>query len=362
MSVTDNLFKTIINGKDGRNIGIPTGLDTIDKYTYGVQRGYLTTVFADSGAGKTTYALFSYVYAPLKFALANNIDISVLYFSFEMSAEALFAKLLSLYIWDTHQKVVSFDEIMSLTSPMSEETFELIVDAKAWLETIERRITVIDKPITPEQISVVLRMWNEKYGKFIDLESGQEDYVPFNRDMYKIVILDHVKLVKNNGKGVKVTIDETCDEFIYFRNKCNITGVFVQQANRQSKSMDRRNGGFQLLQLDDMSDSSGPAQASEIVIGIFHPHREKMNKIDVYNVKVLKDRIRCVQILKQRYGQSDVNKCVNFFGEIGWFRELPEEILDYEPFLNLTDNVKSDKIKSDPISMAPISPNMDFQL
>lgn len=49
MSITDNLFKTIINGKNGRNIGIPTGMETIDKYTYGVQRGYLTTVFADSG-------------------------------------------------------------------------------------------------------------------------------------------------------------------------------------------------------------------------------------------------------------------------------------------------------------------------
>lgn len=236
-----------------------------------------------------------------------------------MSSEALFAKLLSLYIWDTYKRIVSFDEIMSLTSPMSEETFKIIVDAKAWLETIESKITVIDKAITPQQISVILRMWNGKYGKFIDLENDQEDYVPTNRDIYKIVVLDHVKLTKDNGKGAKATIDETCDEFIYYRNKCNITGVFIQQANRQSKSMDRRNGGFQMLQLDDMSDSSGPAQASEIVIGIFHPHREKMNKIDVYNVKVLKDRIRVIQILKQRYGQSDVNKCVNFFGVYRFF-------------------------------------------
>ena len=37
-----------------------------------------------------------------------------------------------------------------------------------------------------------------------------------------------------------------------------------------------------MLQLDDMSDSSGTAQASEIVIGIYHPHREKLTKIDKY--------------------------------------------------------------------------------
>lgn len=298
------------------------------------------------------------MYAPLKHAIENNSDIAVLYFSFEMSSEALFAKLLSLYIWDTYKEVVSFDEIMSLTSPVSDETFKLIVDAKAWLETIEKRITVIDKALTPDQIANVLRKWNSKYGKFIDLENNQEDYIAYNKNMYKIVILDHVKLIVG---GNREAIDKTCNEFIYYRNKCNITGVFVQQANRQMKSMDRRNGGFQLLQMDDMSESSGPGQASEIVIGIFHPNREKMNKIDNYNVKILKDRVRCIQILKQRYGQSDINKCVGFYGEAGWFKELPEEILDYEPYLELTDtdNQISQKIES--FEDFPVNESTDFQ-
>ena len=89
------------------------------------------------------------------------------------------------------------------------------------------------------------------------------------------------------------------------------------------KSMDRRTGGFQMLQMDDMADSSAPSQASEIVIGIFHPSREKMAKIDGYNVKILKDRIRVVQILKNRFGESDINICVDFNGAIGYFTELP---------------------------------------
>lgn len=305
-------------------------------------------------AGKTTYSLNSFVYKPLMHSLAEGIKMSILYFSFEMSSEALFAKLLSLYIYDTYGIVVSFKDILSLNNPISDELFNLLIDSKAWLETIEQMITVIDKPLTPTQIDVVLRAWNEKYGKFIPLENDQESYIPHDRDIYKIVIIDHVKLTKNTGKGTKVTIDEVCDSFIYYRNKCAITGIFIQQANRQSKSMDRRNGGFQLLQLDDMSDSSGPAQASEIVIGIFHPYREKMPKIDDYNVKILKDRIRAIQILKNRYGQSDVVRCVSFFGEIGMFRELPpaNEILDYEPFIHLTSSVpqKQDKKENSEMS------------
>lgn len=38
---------------------------------------------------------------------------------------------------------------------------------------------------------------------------------------------------------------------IYFRNKCDITGVFVQQLNRNAKSMDRKTNGYELVQLDD---------------------------------------------------------------------------------------------------------------
>lgn len=49
MSITDSLFKQIISGKSGNNIGIPTALPTIDKYTYGIQKSQIITVFADSG-------------------------------------------------------------------------------------------------------------------------------------------------------------------------------------------------------------------------------------------------------------------------------------------------------------------------
>lgn len=361
MSISNNLFKTILSGKEGRNIGIPTGLKTLDTYTYGIQRGYLTTIFGDTGSGKTTYALFTHVYAPLMYALETGLDLSILYFSFEMSSEALFGKLLSLYIWDTYKEIVSFEEIMSLKTPISDDKFKYVSDSKAWLDTIEKYITVIDKPLNASDIGETLRSWNEKHGKFIPLPNEQEDYIPNNKECVKIAVLDHVKLIAG---GTRKDIDDACNEFIYFRNKCNITGVFVQQANRQSKSMDRRNGGFQLLQLDDMSESSGPAQASEIVIGIFYPHREKMASIGnhedgKYNVKILKDRIRCVQILKQRYGQSDVNKCVSFYGEIGWFKELPpaNDILDYEPYLNLKDTVTQKTIKEPEVSKI-----MDFSL
>lgn len=85
-------------------------------------------------------------------------------------------------------------------------------------------------------------------------------------------------------------------------------------------------------------DTSGTTDASEVVIALFFPYREKIARCEGYPIQnVLKKRFRLCQILKNRYGQADVNKGLLFYGEIGMFKELPkpEEIGDYEPFLTL---------------------------
>jgi hypothetical protein len=274
--------------------------------------------------------------------LENGLDINLLFFSFEMNADSLMAKLMSLYIWDTYQKIVPYSTIMSLVEPIGEEDFKLVCDSKAWLETIEKHITIIDTPITPQQCSVVLRMWNERFGEFIESDNDQESYVPKNPTAFNAVIVDHVKLTKDNGKGAKNTIDELCNEAIFYRNKCGNSFYLVQQINRNSKSMDRRMNGFELLQLDDLSDSSGTAQASEIVIGLFNPHRERRVKLEGYNIRELGDRARTWQCLKNRYGQSDKNVMLAFYGEIGYFKELPkaEDLVDYDDWKELDNSIK----------------------
>jgi hypothetical protein len=207
-------------------------------------------------------------------------------------------------------------------------------------------MTIIDTPITPVQMDLTIREWNSKFGRFVYLNNDQEAFIPKDKDAYNIIIIDHVRLAKDNGKGVKATIDEEANVAIYYRNKCQNTFILVQQINRNSKSMDRRLNNFQLLQHDDLSDSSGTGQASEIIIGLFNAHREKLGKLDGYNFKNLGDRARIWQCMKNRFGQSDKNVAMAFYGEIGYFRELPdpEDIDDYEKLINLkTSSPKEEK-------------------
>ena len=359
MDLIDSLYNRIESGRDGNNLGIPTGMPDLDRYTYGIQRRFMSTVFADSGAGKTTYTLFTHVYKPLQYHLEHpEISVEVLVFSLEMSAEVLLTKLLSLYILDTYHESVSFSEILSLGTILNDAKYKLVVKAKEWLRKIKPHLTIYDKAINADGVYTVVKSWAANFGSFDDSDDFQDRYIPNDPKGYKIVVVDHMRLLSGSDK--KTEINKCADNLIVLRDLCDLTIALIQQANRQFKSVERRSSGTGYLQLDDLADASGPAQGSEIVIGIYFPYREKRVTCEDYAIKNgLGSNARLIQILKQRYGSSDIMKMVLFRGEIGYYKELPkpEEIDDYSKYLDLQylfnslperkiEEVKKDKIET----------------
>lgn len=85
----------------------------------------------------------------------------------------------------------------------------------------------------------------------------------------------------------------------------------------------------------------------EVCIGIYNPLRFKLKTHKKYPIIIegaaegqfggLRDRYRAACLLKNRQGESDKLISLNFFGELGIFRELPkpDEITDYTQYLTL---------------------------
>jgi hypothetical protein len=101
--------------------------------------------------------------------------------------------------------------------------------------------------------------------------------------------------------------------------------------------MDRRQSENYLPSLEDLSDSGGPAQASETVIAIYDPSREKRNRCEGYDIRQLGCRARLPVVIKNRFGMSDMKEMTAFYGEIGLWKELPlpEQINDYSIYQRL---------------------------
>lgn len=345
MNYTNQLKKEIESGRQGKNIGISTGLPKLDSVIYGVQRKYLYLIGSDSGAGKSSFMINVFIYNLLK--NKGNKDVSILLYSFEMGSSVVLAKLLSLYIFDEFQVFVTYEDILSLTTTLQDDYYKYVKKGLEWLESIQKYITIYDKPLNTSGIYATCKEWLKQYGEFIQLGEHKEDYIEKNPEMYKIVILDHLGLIAGQ-ESKKQKMDIVSDYFIYFRNKCSMTGVFVQQLNRNSKSMERKTNGYELLDTSDLSDSSGPTQAAETILLLYYPYREKIPKVEGYPIQnILKHRFRLIQCTKNRFGRSDVNVGATFHGEIGMFKELPrpDEISDYSKYLDLekhtTDNLNT---------------------
>lgn len=342
MSGIKHLRHRIEQGRIGKNIGVSTGLPMVDKIIFGIQKKYLYTVGADTSGGKTAFALDVFVHNLIK----NRGDrkVHILYYSFEMAEDVLLARLLSRHIWEEYQEIITYEEILSLTKIISDHKLAIVNKAIPWLESIIPFLTIYDKALSPGGIYATFKEWLRLHGEFKEIGEHREEYKETDPDSLKIALLDHMGLITGQGTK-KERIDLTVEYFIHFRNKCNTSGLFIQQLNRQSKSVERKTSGYELIQLDDFKDTSGTTDGSEVVFALYYPYREKIARCEGYPIQnVLKKRFRLLQILKNRNGVPDVNKGIVFYGEVGMFKELPKpaDITDYAPYLDLQYETKDD--------------------
>lgn len=341
MSIIDRLFVIIKRGILGLNKGLGMGLPKLEAIIDGVQRQTYTIITGSTGSGKTTLALYSYVYKPIIENMHNN-KYKVIYFSLEMTAEILLAKILSLHIFDTHGIELSYKQIVSRQDTLSPENFAIVESCIPWLQQFSKHLMIYDKPVNAAGIYAILSKYAEHHGKFEETEKSKI-YTPNVADETVSVVIDHLGLITiSPGKSKKDEMDLASKYLIRFRNMCSYSPLVLLQLNRTSSSMDRRKAELNEIELSDIKDTGGPSEDAEVVLAIFFPWREKLSMYKDYKIKYLKDRFRAIQILKSRLGEADKSIAINFFGSIGLWQELPaaEEMKtlleeEYEPYLTI---------------------------
>lgn len=84
--------------------------------------------------------------------------------------------------------------------------------------------------------------------------------------------------------------------------------------------MDRRKADMSEPGLNDVRDSSGPVQDSDVTLQIYYPAREKITTYRDYKIlgeNGLKDRFRSIVCSKNRYGIANQVIGCAFYGEVG---------------------------------------------
>lgn len=265
-------------------------------------------------------------------------SLKILYISLELSATVVIAKLLSIYIAETFKEIVPYSEIFSLDKKIEDKKYELIKKSLQWLSTVENHLIIYDKSISANKADELIKGILSTYGDFIEVNKFHTEYKPKYENFQFIVVTDSVSLLsEEEGRNKKQEIDLYCKKLIWLRNVARITAIMVQQVNRNNQNIDRRKLGLLEFNNSDLADTSETVNASENVIAIFSPFKEKLQEYRDYKIiDGLFDRGRSILVNKSRFGIADLGIMTSFYGEIGIWESLPKanEIDNYEPYLN----------------------------
>lgn len=339
MNCVDSLLNIIKLGREGLNQGIPMKMPKLESLIDGVTKETNTLVFSNSGSGKTSLALYAYIYQPLSQHLDDD-KFYVIYFSLEMSKEVLLAKLLATHIYFHYGIRIGVKEILSRKKNyiLGDDIYDIVLDSKDWLEKISKHLFIYDRSATAEFVYNATIKELKKFGSFSD--SG--NYTQNDPECTILGVVDHVGLLTPKGKSLKEEIDLLSKGAVYIRNKTKMSWLFIQQANRDQANIERFKQGKSAFTINDTKDSGNIVQDSEIVLAIYNPYKDGLKTYHKYDVAAMDGYFRSIMCLKNRYGESDREIGCFFDGKDNVWTELPkpEEIVDYSIYFN---NKKSDK-------------------
>ena len=336
LSGLEEFFQLVDEGREGHNIGLSTGSAKLDLYADGYLPGVSFLIGGASGTGKTTFTLYRYVYCPLVAYLRGECqerDPHWKMFSLEMTRSQVYAKLVSMYIFDNYGVELRFKQIFSRGKDcvLSDEEYELLVKSSEFIKILDERLSFYEGSLTE---AVYLKEVNEELLKWGKFENGK--YIPNNPNMFLGIMIDHMTLVKaSGGRTKKDEIDAISRDSVQIRNNTKIVSpIMISQFNRNANGQERMKQGLQDPSMEDYKDSGALLEDSQVAIGLFSPHKYKLSTYKKYNIKILEQCFIGVFILKSRFGSSDLMIPTGFYGDCSHYADLPkpENIFDWEKY------------------------------
>ncbi len=333
--ITESLIQAIERGREGREQGYSIGLPKLEQITDGVCKGVYTLIAAESGVGKSSLMLYSYIYRPIMEHLDDG-KFKISLFSLEMSADKIMAKLLSTYIFETYGVRLSIKQLLSVQKGfiLNDECYDIVRECIPWMHKVESILTIYDKSATANSIYSNILKELEERGHFEETEN-RKIYHPDDPDLVHVVVIDHLaRVFCSPGNTLKQEMDLASKYLYSLKNRCGISPIVIQQMNRGIQSMDRRKEGMVIPLTSDLKDTNSTVEDAEIILAIFSPDKAKLNSHRGYNIAELGDRFRSIFVLKSRYGEANVEDFIFYDGKCNKWVEMPaaDSIYDYGMF------------------------------
>lgn len=355
----DNFLEKVEENKmrleSGNYNCIPLPFPRMKYYIPGIQKSKNVIVTANSGVGKTQLVKFIYVYHAYLWCKKNKVPLKIFYFALEESKEEFIANAVCFFLKHEYNIDVDKDTILSMREvPISNYIMDKIKQLSPLMEDFLNVVDIQDNISNPTGIFLYLKEYAENNGvkhfKTITIEGEEKQvfdrYEQNNPEEYRIAITDHIGLLQPE-QGM--TLHQTLSYFSAEYGRKNLSKryhycfVIVQQQSAASEAKEYNNRGelnFSKLEpsLSDLGDNKYTQRDAHLVLGLFAPDRYEIVNYKGWSILKLQDNYRCIQVLKNRDGSSNLRGHLYFNGAVGKFCELPKINKD-----NTIDNLNSEK-------------------
>jgi len=323
---------------------IPTPFKRFEDDFCGIEHDMYYCITSFTKGGKTQLTSFIFIFKLVLYAyFAKNIDFKIIYFALEETKERIMQRFMSwlLYSFTKGKVRVSPKELRSTTKPVAKEVLERLkqFDIQDILEFFEQHVIFPTEAPNPTGIYKYCKQYAEEHGtvKYKTVKIKDEFGIPHdtevfesyekdNPDEYRLIIVDTINLIDTErGMTLKQSMDklsEYCAK--YLRNKYHYSPVIIQQQAFESEGNEAFKLGRIRPSVAGLGDSKYTSRDANVVLGLFSPYRFGITDYFGYDITILKDHIRFLEVIVNRDGDMGGLLPLFFDGAVCDFKELPK--------------------------------------
>lgn len=304
---------------------------------------YIITSFSKGGKSQLTSFIFIFQTIVFSYFAKEQVDFKILYFPLEETKERIMQRFMSWLLFKkSHGGIrISPKELRSTTSALDEAIIDRLrqFDIQDILNYFEEHVIFPTEAPNPTGIYKYCKQYAEDHGtvhkKTIKMkdELGQiqdvevfESYEQDNPNEYRMIIIDTINLIDTErGMTLKQSMDKLSEYLAkYLRNRYHYSPIVIQQQAFESEGNEAFKLGRVRPSAVGLGDSRYTARDGDIVLGLFSPFRFGITEYMGYDVTILKDHLRFLEVIVNRNGEMGGIIPLWFDGAVCDFKEMPK--------------------------------------
>lgn len=311
----------------------------------GIEQDTYYVVTSYTKGGKSQFCSYTFLYQAVMYAMhaKESIDFKIIYFPLEETKERILQRFMSWLLFKKSKGAIRISpkDLRSTTKAADDSILDRLeeFDIKDACDFFLEHVIFPDETPNPTGIYKYCKKYAEEHGtvynkivKIPDEFGVLQDVEAFshyeqdNPNEYRMIIVDTINLIDTEkGMTLKQSMDKLSMYLAkYLRNRYHYSPIVIQQQAFESEGNEAFKLGRVRPSVHGLGDTKYTSRDANVVLGLFSPYRFGNTEYFGYDITVLKDRIRFLEVITNRDGEMGGMIPLWFDGAVCDFKELPK--------------------------------------